>query len=219
MKYLVFTKRTWDKNNFKNLNPKKFCVLKEFNEKQIIKYNPKIIFFIHWSKIVPAKIFKNYYCVQFHSSDLPRFRGGSPIQNQIIRGIKKTKLSAFKMSEKIDSGEIILKKNLNLNGAAEKIYKEMEKKSLSMIKSIVQKKIKTYPQKGKSSYFKRRSPNESNLNHVNIKNLDFIYDFIRMLDAKGYPNAFIEFKGYKIYLNNVKKQRNKINGNFKIEKK
>ena len=32
-------------------------------------------------------------------ADLPKFRGGSPIQNQIIRGIDKTKTTAFLMNE------------------------------------------------------------------------------------------------------------------------
>ena len=40
-----------------------------------------------------------------------------------------------------------------------------------------------------------------------------------MLDAKGYPNAYLEFKRYKILLNNAKKYKNSINGEFKIIKK
>ena len=96
MKNIIITKKIWNLKNFNNIN-NRFFVFKKINLKKINSINPKIIFFIHWSKIVPANLFEKYTCVQFHSSDLPRFRGGSPIQNQIIKGIKKTKLTAFQV--------------------------------------------------------------------------------------------------------------------------
>ena len=95
----------------------------------------------------------------------------------------------------------------------------MEKTSIRMINIISKKKIKTYHQKGKSSYFKRRLPEESNLNKIKIKNLSFFYNFMRMLDADGYPNAFLNFNKYKISFKNIKKNNIEITGNFKIEKK
>ena len=36
------------------------------------------------------EIVKLNNCICLHESNLPKFRGGSPIQNQIIKGIKKT---------------------------------------------------------------------------------------------------------------------------------
>ena len=51
--------------------------------------------------------------------------------------------------------------------------------------------------------------------------LNQIFDFIRMLDAKGYPNAFLNFKKYKIIFNNAKIRKNEkeVYGKFKIIKK
>ena len=219
MKFIIFTKKKWDIQNYKKLDKKKFVILDKLNVRIINELKPNLIFFIHWSQIVPSKIYENFYCIQFHSSDLPRFRGGSPIQNQIIRGIKKTKLTAFKIGSKIDCGDIVLKKKLSLDGQAGKIYREMEKTSIKMINIISKKKIKTYQQKGKSSYFKRRLPEESNLNKIKIKNLSFFYNFLRMLDADGYPNAFLNFNKYKISFKNINKNNIEITGNFKIEKK
>ena len=73
-------------------NPKKLTL------NYVKKINPEFIFFPDWSWIVPQVIIENYKCICFHESDLPKFRGGSPIQNQIIRGIKKTKTTAFFMN-------------------------------------------------------------------------------------------------------------------------
>ena len=69
-----------------------------------------------------------------------RVEVGSPVQNQILLGIKKTKLTAFKMSKKIDSGPICMQENFLLNGTAFEIFKRLEKLSIKMIKKIVKKK-------------------------------------------------------------------------------
>ena len=207
-------------NNFKTLN-KSFRFLNKLDKKKIINISPKIIFFIHWSKKIPSEIFKRFLCIQFHASNLPKFKGGSPIQNQIIRGIKKTKITAFKVSNIIDSGDICKKKNLDLNGTAMQIYKKMEKISINMIRELVRrKKIKFNKQTGKSSFFKRRKASESNLLSLKIMNIKNMYNFIRMLDAHDYPKAYLDIKKYKILFKNVKRTRSKtLKGEFKIVKK
>ena len=35
-------------------------------------------------ELIPEDIYTKYVCIQFHASDLPKGRGGSPIQNQIV---------------------------------------------------------------------------------------------------------------------------------------
>ena len=218
MKYIIVTKIKWSKQNFKTLNSS-FKIFSNIKINKIRKISPNIIFFIHWSKKIPSSIFNNYLCIQFHSSDLPKFRGGSPIQHQIFAGKKKTKISAFRVSNKIDSGEICLKKNLVLKGNANEIYKKMEKTSISMIKSLSKKRnIIFYKQKGKPTYFKRRKIYESDLN-LSKNNLKGIYDFIRMLDANNYPKAFVNFKKYKVLFQDAKLlKNNELKGVFKIVK-
>ncbi len=217
--YLIITKRIWDKRNFLNLNNKKFKVLFTLNKKKIQKFRPKIIFFIHWSKKISANFLKKNLCIQFHSSDLPRFRGGSPIQNQIINQVKNTKISAFKMNDIIDGGDICIKEKLKLSGSAETIYKNMEKKCVHMIKKISKrKKVIFYKQKGKASFYKRRSDKDSNLKLNELNNFSSLYDFIRMLDADGYPNAFLKLKKFKIIFNDAKLEKKCVSGKFKIIK-
>lgn len=46
--------------------------------------------------------------------------------------------------------------------------------------------------------FKRRKPEESRI--TSDMKTDQIYDYIRMLDAEGYPRAFIEFGDYRLEL-------------------
>lgn len=99
-----------------------------FSEKEqltlenVKKINPRYLFFLHWSWKVPKEIIKNYRCVCFYMTDVPYERGGSPLQNLIIRGHRTTKLTALKMAEAFDAGPVYLKKPLSLEGRAEEIY-------------------------------------------------------------------------------------------------
>ena len=218
MSYVIITKKLWDKNNFKNLN-KEIKVFQKIYKYKINKINPKIIFFIHWSKLIPKDIYDKYICIQFHLANLPKGRGGSPIQNQILKNIKKTKISAFKVEKELDSGPICIKQDFFLNGNAESILKKMEIKSINIIKKLIKKKkIKFKKQIGKPSFFKRRKPKESEINLSKIRTMNKMYDFLRMLDAPDYTNAFIKLKGFKITFNDIKKKHNIINAKVKIIK-
>ena len=73
----------------------------------------------------------------FHESDLPKFRGGSPLQNQIVRGITKTKTTAFLMNEKIDGGDIIMKKSLSLEGNLQDIFERMKKNDFEIFEMVL----------------------------------------------------------------------------------
>ena len=218
MNYIIITKKRWDKNNYLKLKKNVF-VLDKIDIKKINIIKPNIIFFIHWSEIIKKTIFNKYVCIQFHSSNLPEGRGGSPIQNQILMNKKNTKISAFKVSKSLDSGPICLQDTLSLKGNAHEIYKQMELKSINMIKKIIKtKKLKFKSQKGRPSFFKRRKPTESEINFNKTDSISKLYNFLRMLDAPGYPNAFIKSHNFKFIFNEIKKNRNKIEARIEISK-
>ncbi|QHT68827.1 methionyl-tRNA formyltransferase [Rhodocytophaga rosea] len=157
--------------------------------------NPDFIFFIHWSYIIPEVIYKNYTCVVFHMTDLPFGRGGSPLQNLIVRGFTETVITAIRVEAGIDTGDIYLKKPLSLLGTAEEIFLRAGQIMLEMIKQIIAQPIVPVPQQGESVVFKRRKQEDSNISE--IEKLSKVYDYIRMLDAENYPKAFLESKYLK----------------------
>ncbi len=218
MKYIIISKKKWDQKNFKELN-KNFIFFKNINYSKIKKINPKIIFFIHWSKIIKKKIYNNYLCIQFHSSNLPKGRGGSPIQHQILLGTKKTKLTAFKVSNKLDAGPICLKKNLSLKGSAKEIFTRMELTSIKMINKISKtKKLKFNKQLGRPTFFKRRKNSESRIKFDRFNSVKKLYDFLRMLDAPDYPKAFIELNKFRFTFQNIKMNKKVISAFVEIKK-
>ena len=174
---------------------------KKLTFEYIKKIDPKIIFFPDWSWIIPEIIVKEFQCVCFHESNLPKFRGGSPIQNQIIRNVKKTKTTSFIMNEKVDAGDILLQKELSLEGSLDNILSRMIDNDYFLINKIIDGKFKKQKQTGKITTYKRRKPEESELETLDHSK-KYLYNFIRML-ADPYPNAFIRIGDKKIIFKDV----------------
>ena len=151
---------------------------------------PKFIFFPHWSWLIPEDIHTRFECVVFHMTDLPYGRGGSPLQNLIVRGHKETKLTALRCVNELDAGSVYLKRPLSLTGTAEEILQRASALMEEMIIEIVLNHVVPTQQQGEPVVFKRRHPEESNL--APLVDLEQVYDFIRMLDAAGYPRAFLD---------------------------
>jgi methionyl-tRNA formyltransferase len=156
---------------------------------------PRYIFFLHWSWKVPQEIVDEFECVCFHMTDVPFGRGGSPLQNLIVRGHRETKLTALRMTQDFDAGPVYGKELLSLEGGAEEIYLRAGRLSAKMIERIIRQEPKPVTQRGKAVNFKRRKPEESRVRKST--SLEQLHDFIRMLDAEGYPRAFLKQAGFR----------------------
>lgn len=225
MKIIVATSKDWNLKNCKKLQKLyphfKTTIVKDeqkLNLSFVKSINPKWIFFPHWSYKIPQEIYENYKCVVFHMTDLPFGRGGSPLQNLILQGIKKTRISALKACEILDGGEIYLKKSLDISkGSAKKIYKKASKIIFfKMIPNIIKNEPIPQPQSGEITSFKRRNPEQSNLESLKNPTLSQVYDFMRMLDAPAYPRAFLDFNTFKIEFSDVKTKQKYLKGKFTI---
>ena len=228
-KIIIATIKSWNIDNaykFRELYKNKYEVTiftdkKELNKEIINSINPKWIFFPHWSWIIPLEIYKKYTCVVFHITDLPFGRGGSPLQNLISKKIYETKISALKVTEKLDAGPIYLKENFYIGlGSAEEIFiQASEIIFFKMIPFIITKNLIPKEQNGNITIFKRRKPEESDFISADLSSLSDFYDYIRMLDGEGYPKVFINFGEFKMEFSEVHKKADKIVGKFEIFKR
>lgn len=176
--------------------------------------NPRYIFFPHWRWIVPTKVLLKYDCVCFHMTDLPYGRGGSPLQNLIVKGHSSTYISALKMDDGIDTGPVYLKKPMSLHGRAEEIYRRAAEISWLMIEEMISNSYMPVPQEGEVVEFKRRTPEQSLI--PRDINLSQLYDYIRMLDAPSYPKASIEFGNYRFEFECAELIEDSIKANVRI---
>ncbi len=157
---------------------------------------PRFVFFPHWSHRIPAEIHRRFECVIFHMTDLPFGRGGSPLQNLIVRGIFETKISALRCVEEMDAGPVYLKRPLSLFGAAEEIYLRAASVVEDMVAEILARAPKPRPQRGAATVFRRRKRQDGAL--VAARSLPGAFDLIRMLDATGYPPAYVRVGAFRI---------------------
>lgn len=151
---------------------------------------PRYVFFPHWSHIVTDDFLKEHECVCFHMTDVPYGRGGSPLQNLITRGHEETVLTALRMTPEIDAGPIYLKRPLRLDGRAEEIFRRAADLGMEMIEEMIRTEPEPTAQQGEPAFFKRRKPVQSRMPEDG--SLQGLFDHIRMLDAPGYPHAFID---------------------------
>jgi methionyl-tRNA formyltransferase len=190
----------------------------EFTHENLEQQKPAIIFIPHWSYIIPDGIYNNFECIVFHMTDLPYGRGGSPLQNLIVAGKTETKISAIKVEKGIDTGPIYLKENLSLEGTAQNIFERSTMVIEKMIKDIIQLNPKPYKQEGKIVEFKRRKREDGNISK--LETLEQIYDYIRMLDCEGYPNAYLETPHFILEFSKAElKPNTEINAHVRIIKK
>ncbi|OJJ19303.1 methionyl-tRNA formyltransferase [marine bacterium AO1-C] len=200
--YLIVSEKEWNQHLSQTLQKKikaNWSLIKhkqDFELTKLAQIKPDKIFIPHWSYIIPPEIYENYECVVFHMTDLPYGRGGSPLQNLIVRGHKNTKISALRVVKELDAGDIYLKKDLSLLGTAEEIFLRSSKVIEEMIVEIITHELVPTTQQGQPTVFKRRKPTDGNM--IDLSQLDQIYDYIRMLDAENYPKAYIETKYFKL---------------------
>ncbi len=128
-------------------------------------------------------------------TDLPYGRGGSPLQNLILDGKTETVVTAFRMVEEMDAGPIYAKKAMSLAGRAEETYRRAGDLCWETIDWIVRTEPTPQLQAGQVIIFKRRTPSESAIPESG--SMADLYDFIRMLDAPTYPQAFIDHGDFR----------------------
>lgn len=78
---------------------------------------PDVIVVVAFGQIISKEILDmpKYGCVNVHGSLLPAYRGAAPIQWAVIDGLKKTGVTTIQMDESIDTGDIIMKEELELD--------------------------------------------------------------------------------------------------------
>lgn len=215
MKILCVTYRNWAKDIYSEIQYRfkehEFIFINskeeyDENKEHINNINPNLILWYGWSWIIPESITNKYFSVMLHPSALPKYRGGSPIQNQIINGEKQSKVTLFKIGKGIDDGDIISQLSYSLEGDLDEIFDNIVYAGIILTTYMIMSfpDIKLTPQNSKkSTYFKRRTPKQSEITVEDFNNFtsEQLYNKIRALQ-NPYPNAFITCKdNTKLYIN------------------
>ena len=84
---------------------------------EIKEMNPDVICVVAYGKILPKEILEipKLGCINVHASLLPKYRGAAPIQWAILNGDKITGITTMFMDEGMDTGDMILKKEVEID--------------------------------------------------------------------------------------------------------
>jgi len=154
-----------------------------------------------------------------HASLLPNYRGAAPINWAIINGETKTGVSTFFIDEKIDTGAMILQKELpilptdNAGDLHDKLMHIGSDLVIDTVKLIEKGKVKTIPQPENVDFKKANKLNKDNCLIDWNNSLDNIYNMVRGLNP--YPAAWCLLKNKNDTLNvkiyQVEKEEEKHN--------
>ena len=131
-------------------NFKSFDIIEE-----IKSLKPDFIIVVAYGIILPKTVLDipNFFCLNGHASDLPRWRGAAPIQRAIEAGDKTTAACAMIMEETLDTGPVIAKKKINIlnKDTASSLHDKLSKLTANVLiesmDKIIQNKYKSIKQK------------------------------------------------------------------------
>ena len=122
---------------------------------EIKNLKPDFIIVVAYGIILPKTVLDipNFFCLNGHASDLPRWRGAAPIQRAIEAGDKTTAACAMIMEETLDTGPVIAKKKINIlnKDNASSLHDKLSKLTANVLiesmDKIIQNKYKPIKQK------------------------------------------------------------------------
>jgi methionyl-tRNA formyltransferase len=159
-------------------------------------------FLVGWSEIVPPEFYEGRRVLVLHPSPLPRYRGGSPIQHQIIDGEMTSAVSIFRLDAEhpgVDSGPLCWQQGYSLEGSLAEILGRIAAVGAigvaACIEAATVDSLVFWEQPtlaGDFSKMRRRTPEESEISRDEIadKSALYLHNKVRAL-ADPYPNAFI----------------------------
>jgi len=144
-----------------------------------------------------------------HASLLPQYRGASPINYALINGERRTGLTTFFIDDRIDTGNILLQKQLPIeeDDTFETLHDKMMKIGADLVvetvEGLLKGELKPIPQKEieNGSTLKTAPKIKKEDCHINWnQEIDKIYNFIRGLSPwPGAYTYFVDESGKKYY--------------------
>lgn len=198
--------------------------LKNKNWTKITKFitskKPDLGIVAGFSHILPNDILKipRFGFWNLHAGSVPKYRGGSPLNWQLINGEVRAGLSILKMTPGIDDGPILRSTNfkiahtdtiLDLHIRANKLFPLLLLPLLSNLPESL-RKSKVQSRIG-ARYWHQRNERDGQIDWIN-SNSQQVYNFVRAI-SKPYPGAFGVITGRReIRIWQVKIDENHVDG-------
>lgn len=175
----------------------------------ICKYEIDVLISINYLFLVEKDIFSYAKRLSFniHGSLLPKYRGRTPHVWAIINNEKETGITAHKIEDGCDTGDVILQYKIGIDNAdtgndlLNKFHVVYGKMVFEVLKGIENESITLIPQdNSKATYFGKRTPDDGKICWGWQK--ERIYNWVRA-QAYPYPGAYCYYKDNKITIDKI----------------
>jgi methionyl-tRNA formyltransferase len=195
-------------------NPLNLNNEKEFNNFK--KLSPDLVIVVAYGQIIPKSFLETvkFGFINIHASLLPKWRGAAPIQRAIMNSDKKIGVSIMKIEEKLDSGPVLVSKEIELDQNI--THGEIEKKLSIMGANLLIESLKNLEKNSakfieqdhsKSTYAKKIDKNETKIDW----NLDANKVLAHIHGLSPNPGSWFEYKKerYKVLKAKISKDKGK----------
>ncbi len=157
------------------------------------------ILVVAWSQLLKADTLHAvpHGAFGLHPTLLPEGRGRAPIPWSLIKGLRQTGVTLFRLNEGVDNGDVIDQRafEISRHDDARTVYAKAEAASLALlldnIEAISTGRVHPRPQEGESSTWPKRTPGDGEITWSNPGRS--VYDWIRGL-TRPYPGAFTRLR-------------------------
>ena len=205
------------KNNIPVYQPLKVSKNEEIIE-ELKSLNPDVICVVAYGKILPKEVLEipQYGCINVHGSLLPKYRGAAPIQWSILNGDKTTGVTTMYMDEGMDSGDMILKKEVEIgeNETTGELWDRLSKIGADLlVKTLKEIENGTAPREKQSNEFTMAPMLSKDMAKINWQeqSAEQIKNLVRGLNPIMGAYTFVNNKKIKLWKVEVKP----INQKFK----
>lgn len=182
-----------------------------FNSPHDINSSMDVVFILSFFQKVDDVFLKSHkYTLVVHESDLPHGKGWAPMIWQIIEGKSEITVCLLEAASKIDSGRIFLREIVEFSGY--ELHNEIRSIQVQVTEKLCLKFLENYDkiipieQRGNSTFYRKRNPNDSQL-EVD-KTIREQFNLLRTVSNKDFP-AFFILNGHK-YVLEIKKYDDKF---------
>lgn len=187
----------------------------------VVSLHPNLIITCAYGQIIPREllVYPKYGCINVHASLLPKLRGGAPIHHAIIDGYKKTGITIMHMNPRMDEGDIIEEREIEIEDTdtASTLHDKLSALGtdllLEVLPNIINGTAKRIPQNNDEATYAKNISKEDEKIDFN-KTTKQVYNQIRGLNS--WPGAYAIFEGkrMKIWASRISNYADpfKING-------
>ena len=120
---------------------------------------PDMVVVISYGVILRDNVLNSAPCINIHPSDLPRYRGPSPIRTAIYNGDTKSAVCLMQMTAELDAGDIYMRQEFDIgqNDTNETIEKKVSEIGSRLVVDYLSapEKYKPVPQTGEITYTRK----------------------------------------------------------------